>query len=202
MSFPHRLVTAEFADETMRKNSFENRLLEKKLDDIEKNAAKRKRIMTTEQLNYAMENLTLEDMSKFTTLTRKIVLSNLLPQVTRRETDPDPGRQENDNRRDESGDAARRVRGTKITHGYPDRRSWPRKLKLTRRFPTDLCFLPVIDAKDKRGEVKDFYPVRNRYKIPFSKQRVFKSFSLSEVENDLHREETKIGPKAERQLRQ
>lgn len=78
-----RSLTSEVADETTKKNGFEERRLRKKLEDIEQHAMKQQKKRNNEQLEYALENLSLEDMDTFNSLTRKILESNFLPPINR-----------------------------------------------------------------------------------------------------------------------
>ena len=74
-------LSNENADHSSRKNNFEVRRLRLKLDQLQKNQARQEKKLTNEQVEYAMENLSMDDRKSFTALTKKIIRSSFLPPV-------------------------------------------------------------------------------------------------------------------------
>lgn len=139
-------LSSENADSTSRKNSFEWRRLRKRLQEIEKHEAEQQRKMNSEQVEYAMQNLSIDDLGTFTTLTRKILRSSFLPPIKRplgttAVSDP----------------YAERLRGTKFMQNTRRRRHQLLEKKIIRRSFSDDSLLktdshnPTEDRKPKQS---------------------------------------------------
>lgn len=122
-----RALTSEVADETTKKNEFEDRRLQKKLQKLEDFSAKQQKKRKDEQLEYALENLSLDNMASFNGLTRSILRSGFLPPINR-----------NDQRSNlsESDFLLERLRGSRMVQRSKEGRG-PRKL--TRTLSADSC---------------------------------------------------------------
>ena len=130
-----RSLTSEVADETTKKNGFEERRLRRKLEDIEQHALKQKKKRNNEQLEYALENLSLDDMDTFNSLTRKILESNFLPPINRK-----PRGSKGEEQRGSKDDLlVERLRGSKMINKYLKSR---KSRKLTRSLSTDSGLVP------------------------------------------------------------
>ena len=130
-----RSLTSEIAEETTKKNGFEERRLQRKLDDIELHALKQRKKRNNEQLEYALENLSLEGMDTFNSLTRKILESNFLPPINRKpiwKNCEDQGGSKDDL-------LVERLRGSKMINKYLRSR---KSRKLTRSLSTDSGLAP------------------------------------------------------------
>ena len=125
-----RSLTSEVADETTKKNGFEERRLRRKLEDIEQHALKQRKKRNNEQLEYALEHLSLEDMNTFNSLTRKILESNFLPPINRKPR----GSNGEDQHGGKDDLLAERLRGSKMISNYPKSR---KSRKLTRSLSAD-----------------------------------------------------------------
>lgn len=122
-----RALTSEVADETTKKNEFEDRRLQKKLQKLDDFSAKQQKKLKGEQLEYALENLSLDNMASFNSLTRSILRSGFLPPINR-----------NDQRSNlsESDFLLERLRGSRMVQRSKEERG-PRKL--TRTLSADSC---------------------------------------------------------------
>lgn len=143
-----RSLTSEIADETTKKNGFEERRLKRKLKDIERGALKQQRKRNNEQLEYALENLSLEDVDAFSSLTKKILKSNFLPPINQK---PRGGTCE-DKRGNMDEFLAERLRGSKMIHRYLDKKRKPRML--TRSLSADSGLVPQSVDRPKETEFK------------------------------------------------
>ena len=116
-----RSLTSEIADETTKRNEFEDRRLQKKLQKLEDFSAKQQKKRKDEQLEYALENLSLDNMASFNSLTRSILRSGFLPPINR-----------NDQRSNlsESDSLLERLRGSRMVQRSKEGRG-PRKLTRT-----------------------------------------------------------------------
>lgn len=160
-----RSLTSEIADEITKKNGFEERRLQRRLQHIEQHALKQQQKRNNEQLvEYALENLSLEDMDTFNDLTRKILKSNFLPPIKRK---PKSTGSHEDKYRDEM--LAERLRGSKMIRKYMDGRN-PRKL--TRSLSADSGLIPEC-ANQKEATGKKPGP----YYTFLLKRRLIGSFS-------------------------
>ena len=119
-----RSLTSEIADLTMKKNGFEDRRLQRKLQELDEFSAKQQKKRKDKQLEFAMDNLSLEDMDTFNNLTRKILRSNFLPPIDRKATEV---RSSVDTRRNGHDLLLERLRGSKMIHRYLEGKG-PRKL--------------------------------------------------------------------------
>ena len=124
-----RSLTSESADGTIKKNEFEERRLQRKLLELEELSVKQQKKRKEEQLEYALCNLSLEDMGNFSGLTKKILRSSFLPPINRKgkEWSSDSDGRTPENRRDM---IAERLRGSKMIQRYTEGRG-PRKLTRT-----------------------------------------------------------------------
>lgn len=140
-----RSLTSEVADETTKKNGFEERRLRRKLEDIEQHALKQKKKRNNEQLEYALEHLSLEDMDTFNSLTRKILESNFLPPINRKPR----GSNTEDQRGGKDDLLVERLRGSKMINKYLKSR---KSRKLTRSLSTDSGLTPgPTNGKNEPG---------------------------------------------------
>ena len=116
-----RSLTSEIADETTKRNEFEDRRLQKKLQKLEDFSAKQQKKRKDEQLEYALENLSLDNMASFNSLTKSILRSGFLPPINR-----------NDQRSNlsESDFLLERLRGSRMVQRSKEGRG-PRKLTRT-----------------------------------------------------------------------
>lgn len=131
-----RSLTSEIADETTKKNGFEERRLQKRLQDIERNALKQQKKRSNEQLEYALENLSLEDVNAFNSLTRKILKSSFLPPINQK---PAGGSGEG-KRGNRNEILAERLRGSRMIHSYLDKQ---KQRWLTRSLSVDSGLIPL-----------------------------------------------------------
>lgn len=124
-----RSLTSEIADETTKKNEFEERRLQRKLQELEELLVKQQKKRKEEQLEYALQNLALEDMGNFNVLTKKILRSSFLPPISRKgkERNSDSDGRTPENRRDM---IAERLRGSKMIQRFTESRG-PRNLTRT-----------------------------------------------------------------------
>ena len=124
-----RSLTSEVADETTKKNKFEERRLQRKLQELEELSVKQRKKRKEEQLEYALCYLSLEDMGTFNNLTKKILRSSFLPPISRKgkEWSCDSDGRTPENKRDM---IAERLRGSKMIQRYQEGRG-PRKLTRT-----------------------------------------------------------------------
>lgn len=142
-----RALTSEIADGTTKKNGFEERRLRSRLKDIEQHALKQQKKRNNEQLEYALENLSLEDMDTFNGLTRKILESNFLPPINR-----NPGSSNSEDKRENRDDLlVERLRGSKMIQKYLKSR---KSRKLTRSLSVDSGLIPNSSNVKKRTEMK------------------------------------------------
>ena len=142
-----RSLTSEIADETTKKNGFEERRLRGRLKDIEQNALKQQKKRNNEQLEYALENLSLEEMDTFSSLTRKILESNFLPPINR-----NPRSIICEDKRENGDDLlVERLRGSKMIQKYLKSR---KSRKLTRSLSVDSGLVPDSANRKKRTEIK------------------------------------------------
>lgn len=119
-----RSLTSENADETIKKNGFEDRRLRRKLQELEERSVKQQKKRNEEQLEYALCNLSLDDMGSFNGLTKKILKSNFLPPISRKTMEGASG---TGTRRQGNYLLAERLRGSKMINRYLEGRG-PRKL--------------------------------------------------------------------------
>lgn len=140
-----RSFTSEIADETTKRNGFEERRLRGRLKDIEQHALKQKKKRNNEQLEYALENLSLEDMGSFNSLTRKILESNFLPPInpTTRSSNSEDQRENRDDL------LVERLRGSKMIQKYLKSR---KSRKLTRSLSVDSGIIP--NSANRREETE------------------------------------------------
>ena len=131
-----RSLTSEIADETTKKNGFEERRLQKRLQDIERSALKQQKKRSNEQLEYALENLSLEDVNAFNSLTRKILKSSFLPPINQK---PAGGSGEG-KRGNRNEILAERLRGSRMIHSYLDKQ---KQRWLTRSLSVDSGLIPL-----------------------------------------------------------
>ena len=157
-----RSLTSEVADETTKKNGFEERRLRRRLEDIEQHALKQKKKRNNEQLEYALENLSLEDMDTFNSLTRKILESNFLPPINRK-----PG---GSNSEDQHDLLVERLRGSKMINKYLKSR---KSRKLTRSLSADSRLNPGVMNGKKETQTEP-----GPYSAFLFKRRVMESASL------------------------
>lgn len=122
-----RSLTSEIADETTKKNEIEERRLQKKLQKLEDLSAKQQRRRKDEQLEYALENLSLDNRASFNSLTRSILRSGFLPPINRNDQK---------NNLSKSDFLLERLRGSKMIERSKEGRG-PRKL--TRTLSADSC---------------------------------------------------------------
>lgn len=130
-----RSLTSEIADETTKKNGLEERRLQKRLQDIERSALRQQKKRSNEQLDYALENLSLEDVYAFNSLTRKILKSSFLPPINQKQG----GGSGESNRGNMNEMLAERLRGSKMIHRYLDKR---KQRCLTRSLSVDSGLIP------------------------------------------------------------
>ena len=161
-----RSLTSEVADETTKKNGFEERRLRRKLEDIEQHALKQKKKRNNEQLEYALENLSLEDMCTFNSLTRKILESNFLPPINRK-----PRGSSGEEQLGSKDDLlVERLRGSKMINKYLKSQ---KSRKLTRSLSTDSGLIPSATNEKEETQTKP-----GPYSAFLSKRRVVESVSL------------------------
>ena len=161
-----RSLTSEVADETTKKNSFEERRLRRRLVDIEQHALKQKKKRNDEQLEYALENLSLEGMDTFNSLTRKILQSNFLPPISRK-----PRGSNNEEQLASKDDLlVERLRGSKMINKYLKNQ---KSRKLTRSLSIDSGLIP-----DAMNEKKEVQTKPGPYSAFLFKRRVVESVSL------------------------
>jgi len=145
-----RSLTSEVADVTTKKNGFEERRLQRKLEGIEQHALKQKKKRNNEQLEYALEHLSLEDMDTFNGLTRKILESNFLPPIDRKPRGSN-GKDQHGSRDDL---LAERLRGSKMISKYLKSQ---KSRKLTRSLSADSGLNSgVTNAKNQPGPYSAF----------------------------------------------
>ena len=145
-----RSLTSEVADETTKKNGFEERRLRRKLEDIEQHALKQRKKRNNEQLEYALEHLSLEDMNTFNSLTRKILESNFLPPINRKPRESNG----EDQHRGKDDLLAERLRGSKMISNYLKSR---KSRKLTRSLSADSGLNSgATNAKNEPGPYSAF----------------------------------------------
>lgn len=162
-----RSLTSEVADGTTKKNGFEERRLRRKLEDIEQDALKQKKKRNNEQLEYAMENLSLEDMDRFNSLTRKILESNFLPPINRKPKGSN-GEEQLGGSKDDL--LVERLRGSKMINKYLKSQ---KSRKLTRSLSTDSGLIPGAVNEEEETQTKP-----GPYSAFLSKRRVVESVSL------------------------
>ena len=138
-----RSLTSENADEITKKNGFEERRLRRTLEDIEQHALKQKKKRNNEQLEYALENLSLQDMGTFNNLTRKILQSNFLPPISRKPR----GSNKDEQLASKDDLLVERLRGSKMINKYLKSQ---KSRKLTRSLSTDSGLIP--DAMNEKKE--------------------------------------------------
>lgn len=160
-----RSFTSEIADETTKKNGFEERRLRSRLKDIEQHALKQRKKRNNEQLEYALENLSLEDMDSFNNLTRKILESNFLPPINRSSR----GSNSEDKRENRDDLLVERLRGSKMIQKYLKSR---KSRKLTRSLSVDSGIIPNSANGRKETEQKP-----GPYSSFVLKRRLVESFS-------------------------
>ena len=161
-----RSLTSEVADETTKKNGFEERRLRRKLEDIEQHALKQKKKRNNEQLEYALENLSLEDMYTFNSLTRKILESNFLPPINRK-----PRGSNGEEQLGGKDDLlVERLRGSKMINKYLKSQ---KSRKVTRSLSTDSGLIPSATNEKEETQTKP-----GPYSAFLSKRRVVESVSL------------------------
>ena len=142
-----RSLTSEIADETTKKNGFEERRLRRRLKDIEEHALKQRKKRNNEQLEYALENLSLEDMASFNSLTRKILETNFLPPINR-----NPSSSKCEEKRENRGDVlVERLRGSKMIQKYLKSR---KSNKLIRSLSVDSGLTPDPANRKKGTKMK------------------------------------------------
>lgn len=161
-----RSLTSEVADETTKKNGFEERRLRRKLEDIEQHAMKQQKKRNNEQLEYALENLSLEDMDTFNSLARKILESSFLPPINRTPR----GSHCEDQRGSKYDLLIERLRGSKMINKYLKSR---KSRKLTRSLSTDSGLIPDSTNGKNEAETKP-----GPYSAFLFKRRVVGSVSL------------------------
>lgn len=166
MSERKRSLTSEVADETTKKNGFEERRLRRKLEDIEQHALKQKKKRNNEQLEYALENLSLEDMATFNSLTRKILESNFLPPINRKPT----GSNSEEQLVSKNDLLVERLRGSKMINKYLKSQ---KSRKLTRSLSADSGLISGAMNEKKEEQTKP-----GPYSAFLCKSRVVESVSL------------------------
>ena len=139
-----RSLMSEVADETAKQNGFEERRLRRKLEDIAQHPLKQRKKRNNEQLEYALEHLSLEDMNTFNSLTRKILESNFLPPINRKPR----GSNGEDQHGGKDDLLAERLRGSKMISNYPKSR---KSRKLTRSLSAG-----ATNAKNEHGPYSAF----------------------------------------------
>lgn len=135
-----RSLTSEIADETTKKNGFEERRLQKRLQDIERSALKQQKKRSNEQLEYALENLSLEDVNAFNSLTRKILKSSFLPPINQKSAGGS-GEGKCGNRNEI---LAERLRGSRMIHSCLDKQ---KQRWLTRSLSVDSGLIPLSENR-------------------------------------------------------
>ena len=149
-----RSLTSEIADETTKKNEFEERRLQRKLQELEELLVKKQKKRKEEQLEYALRNLSLEDMGNFNVLTKKILRSSFLPPISRKgkEWNSDSDGRTPENRRDM---IAERLRGSKMIQRFTESRG---ARKLTRTLSADSGMLSYSENPQNVTEQRNNPP--------------------------------------------
>ncbi|XP_032218735.2 uncharacterized protein LOC5518331 [Nematostella vectensis] len=85
-------LSGEIADQTTKRNDYELRRLRQQLDTMETERVKQMRRIESNQIDYALQNLSLDQAQGFSDLTKKILRANFLPPVrqTRSAGNEDP----------------------------------------------------------------------------------------------------------------
>jgi len=118
-----RSLTSEIADVTIKKNGFEERRLQRKLQALDELSVRQQKRRSEEQLEYALCNLSLENMDTFNGLTRKLLRSNFLPPIDRKAREGTSDRE----KRGGNDLLVERLRGSKMIKKYLEGKG-PRKL--------------------------------------------------------------------------
>lgn len=124
-----RSLTSEIADDTTKKNEFEERRLQKKLRELDELSLKQRKKRREEQLEYALGNLSLDNMASFNSLTRKVLQSGFLPPINH---NPSESTSDADRRCGGTDVLVERLRGSRMIQRYNEGRGRrPRNLTST-----------------------------------------------------------------------
>lgn len=173
-----RSLTSEIADQTTKKNGFEERRLQRKLQELHELSLKQQKKHTEEQLEYALCNLSLEDMDTFNGLTRRILRSGFLPPINSkaRVGNNDVGARVNGNK---SEVIAERLRGSKMMQRYMEGRG-PRKLTRTLSADSGMISCSVENAENATEQRND--RLNPNYTAFIQMHRHRRPVSLTEVD--------------------
>ena len=174
-----RSLTSEIADQTTKKNGFEERRLQRKLQELHELSLKQQKKHKEEQLEYALCNLSLEDMDTFNGLTRRILRSGFLPPINSKASN-DVGARVSGSK---SEMIAERLRGSKMMQRNMEGRR-PRKLTRSLSADSGMISCSVENAKKNfTGSYTEVNPKLNpNYTAFVQMHRHRRPVSLTEID--------------------
>lgn len=163
-----RSLTSENADLTTKKNVFEDRRLQRKLQELEELSLKQQKKRQEEQLDFALEYLSLEDMRRSNGLTKKILRSNFLPPINRKASARERTRSAAEVRGNEQDLLLERLRGSKIAKRHLSEKG---TRKLTRSLSADAGMIGAQsglspgDQQNKSGPYSAFVKLQTHRRL-------------------------------------
>ena len=163
-----RSLTSENADLTTKKNGFEDRRLQRKLQELEDLSLKQQKKRQEEQLEFALEFLSLEDMRKSNGLTKKILRCNFLPPINRKTNERERTRNAAEVRGNGQDLLLERLRGSKIAQRYLSDKG---TRKLTRSLSADAGMIRAQsrlspgDQQNKSGPYSAFVKLHTHRRL-------------------------------------